>query len=302
MFKNVIVGVDGRPGGRDAIALASQLTDPDATITLVHVHPGTPRQSGALSPAAREEREASERLLQQERASTGIDAALSSSMALRPARGLHELAEEKSADLLVVGSCSRGPVGQVMSGDDTLAALNGAFCAVAVAVSGYAEHARPIAKVGVGCNSTPESKAALAVARRIAAATDASVHALEVIEIPSYAHAGLVSPVSRETVDEIVEEADNRMASLKANTGVKGLPDVHGSAVHGLPGEQLAALGGEMDLLVVGSRSYGPFQRMMLGSTSDYLEHHARCSLLVLPRTRASVSERSTPTPLPASA
>ena len=28
MFKNVLVGVDGRSNGRDAIALASQLADP----------------------------------------------------------------------------------------------------------------------------------------------------------------------------------------------------------------------------------------------------------------------------------
>ena len=31
MFKNVLVGVDGSPNGRDAIALASQLIDPDGT-------------------------------------------------------------------------------------------------------------------------------------------------------------------------------------------------------------------------------------------------------------------------------
>ena len=29
MFKNVLVGVDGRPNGRDAIARASRLADPD---------------------------------------------------------------------------------------------------------------------------------------------------------------------------------------------------------------------------------------------------------------------------------
>ena len=28
MFKNVLVGVDARPSGRDAIALASQLVEP----------------------------------------------------------------------------------------------------------------------------------------------------------------------------------------------------------------------------------------------------------------------------------
>jgi nucleotide-binding universal stress UspA family protein len=34
----------------------------------------------------------------------------------------------------------------------------------------------------------------------------------------------------------------------------------------------------------MGSRGYGPLRRLMLGSTSDYLERHARSSLLVLPR------------------
>jgi nucleotide-binding universal stress UspA family protein len=49
-------------------------------------------------------------------------------------------------------------------------------------------------------------------------------------------------------------------------------------------GEELAAFGEELDLLVVGSRGYGPVKRLVIGSTSDYLERHARCSLLVLPR------------------
>jgi len=39
-----------------------------------------------------------------------------------------------------------------------------------------------------------------------------------------------------------------------------------------------------VQLLVVGSRGYGPMKRLILGSTSDYLQRHARCSLLVLPR------------------
>ena len=38
MFKNVLVGVDGRQGGHDAIALARRLAAPDATITLAHIY------------------------------------------------------------------------------------------------------------------------------------------------------------------------------------------------------------------------------------------------------------------------
>lgn len=39
MFINVLVGVDGRQGGCDAIALAEELAAPGARITLAHVDP-----------------------------------------------------------------------------------------------------------------------------------------------------------------------------------------------------------------------------------------------------------------------
>ena len=68
MFKNVLVGVDGRPTGRDAVALASRLTDPDGKLTLAHIHSGELRPSHAVAPGmVREEREASEKLLEAER-------------------------------------------------------------------------------------------------------------------------------------------------------------------------------------------------------------------------------------------
>jgi hypothetical protein len=41
MFKNVLVGVDGRANGRDAIALAARLVDPDGTLTSSATSPMT---------------------------------------------------------------------------------------------------------------------------------------------------------------------------------------------------------------------------------------------------------------------
>jgi hypothetical protein len=38
VFDNVVIGVDGRSGGRDAIALAKRLAAPDARVTLAHVY------------------------------------------------------------------------------------------------------------------------------------------------------------------------------------------------------------------------------------------------------------------------
>jgi nucleotide-binding universal stress UspA family protein len=74
---------------------------------------------------------------------------------------------------------------------------------------------------------------------------------------------------------------------------MKELPDVDAHAVYGLTGEELAAFGQEMDILIVGSRGYGPMRRLVLGSTSDYLERNARCSLLVLPRVATGSGEDS---------
>jgi nucleotide-binding universal stress UspA family protein len=286
MFKNVLVGVDGRPNGRDAIALASRLSDPDGRLTLAHVHGGELRPSHAITPGlVREEHEASEKLLEQERAAAGLSAELISVVSMSPGRGLHQQAEERDADLLVVGSCSHGAFGRAMLGDDTRAALNGAPCAVAIASLGYADHPVPIAKVGVAYNASQESKTALAVARKLAAPIRASVHALEVVSIPTAAYIGIMPPAIGESIDLMLQEASGRMTEL---------PDVEGRAVYGLAGEELAAFGDQVDILVVGSRGYGPVKRLVLGSTSDYLERHARCSLLVLPRIAASPRDDST--------
>jgi len=135
MFRNVLVGVDGRANGRDAIALAAELVDPDGKLTLAHVHRDEPKG-----------REDSHRLLEEERTRAGVDAELISVVSRSPGSGLHQQAQELGADLLVIGSCSHGVLGRVLLGDDTRAALDGAPCTVAVAAQGYAERLRSSAQ------------------------------------------------------------------------------------------------------------------------------------------------------------
>jgi nucleotide-binding universal stress UspA family protein len=48
--------------------------------------------------------------------------------------------------------------------------------------------------------------------------------------------------------------------------------------------EELALYGAAVDLLIVGSRGYGPLGRIMHGSVSEKLARTARCPLLVLTR------------------
>ncbi len=281
MFNNALVGVDGSSSAQDAVALATRLLADGGRLTLVNVRYGGPPPPYVVTPDLEEQaRVASEELLREERDRAGLEAELVSVAGSSPGATLHEQAEERGADLLVVGSSRRTVLGRVTLGDDARRALNGAPCAVAVAARAYAETGKPLARVGVGYDGSPESQAALEAARAIAPA-GAKLYALEVVSIPSYAYAGMVPPAVGEEIDTSLQQADERM---------RALPGVEGRAVYGLTGEELAAFGDQLDLLVVGSRGYGPIKRLVLGSTSDYLQRHARCSLLVLPRSAIRAS------------
>ena len=64
--------------------------------------------------------------------------------------------------------------------------------------------------------------------------------------------------------------------------------DAVGEAVVGDALERLVALSQRVDLVVVGSRGWGPVRRILLGSTSARLVREAACPVLVLPRGAAT--------------
>jgi nucleotide-binding universal stress UspA family protein len=274
-FGSVLVGVDGSPAGRDAIALGAMLCNPRGRLTLAHV--SVSNSATYLSFDAKPTRAEAREMLERERAQAGVIADVRDIVSLSVGRGLHQLAEQSAADLLVVGSCSRGILGRVFIGDDTRASLNGASCAVAVAPHGYAESTAGIKTVGVAYNGTAEADAALTAARDLAARYGATICALTVVNpIPGgLAYWEAFDPDWGTAIEAVGRAAKDRLRSLDG---------VEGSVAVGIPSEALAAFGAEVDLLVVGSRSYGPVRRMMLGSTSLNLARGARCPLLVLPR------------------
>jgi nucleotide-binding universal stress UspA family protein len=197
------------------------------------------------------------------------------------------LAEQNAADLLVVGSHSRGFAGRVLVGDDTRASLNGASCAVAVAPRGYVARSGGFLRIGVGYDFSPESRAALAVARELASRDGAKLGVLHVVTMPAWGYIGPMPGNWGEIIEDDRREAEQKVAKLE---------DVDARAVYGLAVEELSAYGDRVDLLVVGSRNYGPVRRLVLGSTSLGLARHARCALLVLPRCAvpASTGQRET--------
>jgi nucleotide-binding universal stress UspA family protein len=65
MFRQIVVGVDGREGGRDAVALAKLLVAADGELTLAHVFPGDAHAyRGASAAHEASERERAEALLE----------------------------------------------------------------------------------------------------------------------------------------------------------------------------------------------------------------------------------------------
>jgi len=272
MFRHVIVGVDGDPSGRDAVALAKLLVAQDGKLGLAHVYALTPYRgaSGAYGPAQHAESMA---LLEQARDATGVDAELIDITASSVGRGLHYLAETREADLLVVGSSAQSLAGRVLVGDITRASLIGAPCAVAVAPLGHEGGARTLTKIGVGYDGTPDCEAALSLARELAAIHGASVSVMTVVE-PSAVAGLLRTPAEEDYAEEL---ADARAALAK-------LEGVEGKVVLGWAGEELASFGEQLDLLVVGSRGYGPIRRLMFGGVATQLASSSPCPLVVMPR------------------
>jgi nucleotide-binding universal stress UspA family protein len=273
MFREVIAGVDGKPNGRDAVALAGKLVGEGGRLTLVHVHGA---EGGHHSPDSdAQARQRSLELLAGELRATETIAEIAMIGAASVGQGLHQMAEQRSADLLVVGSCSHRAVARALGVDDMRDSLEGAPCAVAVASRGYGEHPTPIARIGVAYDGSPESEEAIKLARSIAAQLRSTISALTVVHTSAYYYGGLAAVDWGEAIDRMMGEARERLA---------GLEDVHGRVVRGIGHEELVRFSEDVDLLISGSRGYGALRRALLGSTSEHLAHATHCPLLVLRR------------------
>jgi nucleotide-binding universal stress UspA family protein len=279
-FQTRLVGVAWPEPAQDAIALAQALDGPDG-IVLAHAYvfdPEAPAQFAAYGATLRTE---AERMLAEARDLAGIEAELVAIPEPSPARGLHRVAQERDAGAIVVGACHRGRLGRAILGDVARATLHGAPCPVAVAPLGYRDRRRPIRTIGVAFDGRPESDAALAVAAELADELGARL-VLRWVLVPPEAF-----PLSPESVEGWVELAEDLRAdartALQEALGVLDVP-AEGAVVEGSAGRKLCELAEEVDLLVCGSRGWGTPKRVVLGSTSDHVIHHATSPVLVVPR------------------
>jgi nucleotide-binding universal stress UspA family protein len=175
------------------------------------------------------------------------------------------------ADLLVVGSRGRGPLGGLVLGSVSRACLAHAPCPVVV-VRPQPEQASSQGRVVVGIDGSSHSRQALRVAAeeaRLRGAVVAVVHAV------SWDNSGeeLLTPTDK----QLVEWGRKLVAAELAATGVTGRPVV----VPGHASEVLVRRSAHADLLVVGSRGRNPVTNLLLGSTSENCARQAHCPVMV---------------------
>jgi nucleotide-binding universal stress UspA family protein len=79
------------------------------------------------------------------------------------------------------------------------------------------------------------------------------------------------------------DKAQEETGHVLEQAGAARPPSVTIRAVTGLPAEELLNASADADLIVVGSRGAGGFKRLLMGSVSTQVTHHARCPVVVIP-------------------
>jgi nucleotide-binding universal stress UspA family protein len=76
------------------------------------------------------------------------------------------------------------------------------------------------------------------------------------------------------------EETDQTLDKLGAGSRP---PSVSVVAVLGAPAEEILSAAEDADMIVVGSRGAGGFKKLLMGSVSTQVTHHARRPVVVIP-------------------
>jgi nucleotide-binding universal stress UspA family protein len=224
----------------------------------------------------------------------GIQADCEVLTGMSAAKALHEAAEERRAGLLVVGSSRRGARGRVLAGSTAGRLLSGSPCPVAVAPHGWEGDELP-KTIGVAFRDTADGREALRGALALARSARARLRVVTVVEegLRAALEADTYRPgQAGKSVEDVIGEhelsarraAEKALAELDAQRQVAA--DIESWV--GDPVDVLVQLSEHLELLVCGSRGYGPVRAVLLGAVSRRVVMQARCPVTVVPRGRES--------------
>jgi nucleotide-binding universal stress UspA family protein len=288
MFRTIVVGCDGSEHTADALALARQLRHPEGRLLLAAVHdhfgPLPDRRGGYgyerfMTERCLEDLEAAARMLPADVPAERHVLADDS-----PGAALDRLAQSARADLIVLGSTHRRRTGVLTGRATAQRMMHGAPCAIAAAAPGQAERFGAQPRLCVAYDGSEEADLAATTAFDIAAATGASVLLVRVIEPIVYAAGYAPIPSDLEVEERMRGNAGDVLAHVAERAPEGVVVDrrvLYGPSAHSILD---AALEGGCDLLVAGSRAYGPLRRVLAGSVSSHLLTDGRVPVLVTPR------------------
>jgi nucleotide-binding universal stress UspA family protein len=279
----IVVGVEDSERSTDARALAQLLAGAlGARLVLVHNQPREGEQEFLEPEDDQLMRSLSDSGFAhvQDLASNDYKPGFRIAHTVTPAGGLRQIAQEENARLIVVGPSHRSGFGRVRPGSVGEQLLSGARVArvpVAIAPRGYAEEDHSLGRIAAAFDGSPESRLALDWAGDLAASNTARLQVITVHAPIAVAGLGFaaqsVDPIRRGDLER------DQAAAIAAFGG-----RVEGVVPDGNPAGVLVEASREADLLVMGSRGYGPLQAVLLGSVSHYVVRRAACPVVIHPR------------------
>lgn len=286
----IAVGVDGFSEGEDATALGAAIARvTGAELMLVTVHPDPllllPGLAGVKSLG-----DEADGIVRSVRDRLAPGARLRVETDLSVPRALSRVVRQAHRDLLIVGSSRHADPGRVQIGKRTRQLLGEFSCPLAVAPRGYQDGTAPaLRRIGAGYDGSPESGAAVSLAASLAKAAGAELHIDAVVDdrfppigFTTPAWGGGLLTAWQEAVDAQTASLSDGLHQCSTGTGVKTVARL----ANGRPADALLKLAENVDLLVIGSRRWGPAARVLLGSTGEALLHGAACAVLTVPRPR----------------
>ena len=292
-FRTIVVGYDGSAHADDGVALAQRLLAPGGRLVLVNVFPfyrgwalsATPgAYATVLYEASQATLEALSDTLGPHLHRTLVPLADSSA-----ARGLDDVAEREHADLIVLGSAHRRAARRLAGRTTVQRLLHGAPCAVALAAPGQRRDPHPLRVIGVAYDASDEARAALLLAYDLAARDGGAVRVVEAAELDGFGPSAFTALAH----DEHVRDAVRERAQRDVDEAVAVAPlavEVEGRVLSGQPVARVLEACADVDLLVCGSRSYGPLHRALVGSVSMGIAGRAEVPVLIVPRVHGAAA------------
>ncbi|MEV0229007.1 universal stress protein [Nonomuraea sp. NPDC050786] len=267
--------------GRDGLALAVLLKEQArGRLTVAYVQPPTWSVPG---PARAEESAWRAYLMEQ------ADAALWQARELAgdadyvvhahkgSGRGLVELARERGADVVVIGSAPGGGKGRIALGSTADQLLHSSSVPVLLAPRGYAgERPAALERLTVAYRRGPGCDAAVKDATAVAAALGVPLRLVTLV----------VSGDRHAVIEEDLLERLRDQAASDLRTATRGRPEAEVEVLEGGNVAQALRttswLPGEM--IICASSATGPLRRVFLGDTSLKIVRAATCPVMILPR------------------